>query len=212
MWKIWISAQGSYESNKRKWFKFKPDFVSGLVDTIDVVIVGGYRGSGKLSHVISSFLCAVRDDSYSPATFRTVCKVGSGITFSRLEALSRDLPFEGLNSVSAAPKWLHLPSSNKPDVIMRDIQQCAVWTILGAELLPYSTAHSAGLSVRFPRVVCERPDKDPATATSLAEITEMLRLQQEQRNGCSNIENGNNNTNNNNMQSSTKQENPQSNP
>ncbi len=41
------------------WFKCKPDYVLGLNDDLDLLIVGGYYGSGKRGGILSHFLLAV---------------------------------------------------------------------------------------------------------------------------------------------------------
>ena len=41
------------------WFKVKPDYMLGLNDDMDLLIVGGYYGSGRRSGLLSHFLLAV---------------------------------------------------------------------------------------------------------------------------------------------------------
>lgn len=45
-----IMKQGDtfYEPNERniKWMKLKADYIEGLIDTLDVIIMGGYYGEG----------------------------------------------------------------------------------------------------------------------------------------------------------------------
>jgi DNA ligase-4 len=57
--------------NGSGWFKVKPDYMLGLNDDLDLIIVGGYYGSGKRSGLLSHFLLAVAfDDANSNAETR----------------------------------------------------------------------------------------------------------------------------------------------
>ena len=48
------------------WFKVKPDYMLGLNDDLDLIIVGGYFGKGRRSGLLSHFLLAVAlDDANS---------------------------------------------------------------------------------------------------------------------------------------------------
>lgn len=69
-----------YKPNVRKggWYKLKPDYVSGLTDGLDVLVVGGYFGVGSRSHMMSHFLCAVAvptADGGRPTIFHSFCRV-----------------------------------------------------------------------------------------------------------------------------------------
>ena len=48
------------------WYKVKPDYMLGLNDDLDILIVGGYYGTGKRSGILSHFLLAVAADSDEP--------------------------------------------------------------------------------------------------------------------------------------------------
>lgn len=41
------------------WFKVKPDYMLGLNDDLDLLIVGGYHGTGRRGGLLSHFLLAV---------------------------------------------------------------------------------------------------------------------------------------------------------
>jgi len=41
------------------WYKIKPDYMLGLNDDLDCLIIGGYYGSGKCIGTISHFLIGV---------------------------------------------------------------------------------------------------------------------------------------------------------
>lgn len=70
-----------YKPNVRKggWYKLKPDYIGGLVDEVDVLVVGGYFGVGSRSHMMSHFLCAVAVPCAAvaerPTIFHSFCRV-----------------------------------------------------------------------------------------------------------------------------------------
>lgn len=68
------------------WVKLKADYLDGLGDSVDVVIIGGKYGKGKRKDQYGSFLCAVKrkaDDRFLP-----ICCVGSGFSDQDLSSLS----------------------------------------------------------------------------------------------------------------------------
>ena len=76
-----------YKPNMRArsgWVKVKPEYQNQLMDQCDLLVLGGYygsgrRGGGKVTH----FLCGVRDDD----KFLSFCRVGSGYTSTELQDL-----------------------------------------------------------------------------------------------------------------------------
>lgn len=65
----------------------KADYLDGLGDSIDAVIIGGKFGKGQRKDVYGSFLCAIQtENGYVP-----ICSVGSGFTEQDLTLLSNDL-------------------------------------------------------------------------------------------------------------------------
>ena len=69
-----------YKPNTRKggWYKVKPDYIGGIMDELDLIIVGGYFGKGSRASVVSHFLCAVAEkpkEGEKPSQFLSVGKV-----------------------------------------------------------------------------------------------------------------------------------------
>lgn len=65
-------------TRKGGWYKIKPEYVGGLMDELDVLVVGGNFGVGSRSHMMSHFLCAVAvkpADDHHPTKFWSFCKV-----------------------------------------------------------------------------------------------------------------------------------------
>ena len=74
------NPESVYRPNTRKggWFKMKPEYIGGLMDELDVLIVGGYFGVGHRGGLMSHFLCGVAVpscDSEKPRVFHSFCKV-----------------------------------------------------------------------------------------------------------------------------------------
>ena len=65
------------------WIKIKPDYEAQLADTLDLVILGGFYGSGSRAGRISNFLMGVSNVSGDVVNFVSICKVGTG--FNTLE-------------------------------------------------------------------------------------------------------------------------------
>lgn len=71
----------AYKPNTRKggWYKIKPEYIGGLMDELDLVVVGGFFGAGHRRQMLSHFLCAVAvppEDGEKPTQFHSFCKVG----------------------------------------------------------------------------------------------------------------------------------------
>lgn len=76
--------QSAYKPATRKggWYKIKPEYVGGLMDELDVIVIGGYLGVGHRGNLLSHFLCAVAvppQDGDQPTLFHSFCKVSISI-------------------------------------------------------------------------------------------------------------------------------------
>ncbi|KAK7960776.1 hypothetical protein PG988_011990 [Apiospora saccharicola] len=75
-----------YTLNSRNddWIKVKPEYMDDLGENVDVVVIGGYYGSGHRGGRLSSFLCGLRPTKndiragVNPETCFSFCKVGGG--------------------------------------------------------------------------------------------------------------------------------------
>lgn len=177
MVKMLEGSDAYYEPSRRSmnWLKLKKDYLSGTGDSLDLVVLGGYYGKGKRTNVYGAFLLACWDaDSES---YQSVCKIGTGFSEANLEAFTTQLKPHELK----VKKPYYDMGGATPDVFF---EPKVVWEVLTADLSlsPVYTAakgavESRGISLRFPRFIRIRDDKEPEDSTSPEQIADMYRSQ-----------------------------------
>ncbi|WWC94896.1 hypothetical protein V866_001747 [Kwoniella sp. B9012] len=177
MVKMLTTANSTYEPSRRSmnWLKLKKDYLSGVGDSLDLVVVGAYHGKGKRTAVYGAFLLACYDQDSEK--FQTICKIGTG--FSE-EFLSQS--YEILKPLEIETVRNDIETGNaKPDVWF---EPKIVWEVLTADLSlspVYAAAHglvdSRGISLRFPRFIKIRDDKSADEATSSEQVSEFYQRQ-----------------------------------
>jgi len=170
-----------YQAGARNfnWVKLKRNTSGQLTDTIDVVLLGYYRGKGKRAEFGAGALLAGVYDS-DKDEFVTITKLGTGLS----DQGWRDI-HKRLASLEVAEKPPRVNSIVVPDVWL---EPAIVVEVLADEITP-SPRHTAGMSgdrpgfaLRFPRIVSLRTaDKKPEDATSVREIREMFEQQRQRR-------------------------------
>ncbi|KAF1994588.1 ATP-dependent DNA ligase [Amniculicola lignicola CBS 123094] len=183
MVKMLDGKESSYEPSKRSqnWLKVKKDYLAGVGDSLDLVVLGAYHGKGKRTSWYGAFLLAC----YNPSTdkYETVCNIGTGFSEAILETLHQQLSQIVIDR--AKPFYTH-SSGNKdqPDVWFEPKH---VWEVKTADLTlspRYKAAADEvssggkGVSLRFPRFIKERDDKKPDQASSSKMIAEMYQKQE----------------------------------
>ncbi|OSD03402.1 ATP-dependent DNA ligase [Trametes coccinea BRFM310] len=166
-----------YQPSRRtvNWLKLKKDYLAGVGDSLDLVVVGGYYGKGKRTNVYGAFLLACYDSDSEE--YQTICKIGTGFSDEALQAHYETLkPLE-----MATPRGDIKVGGAKPDVWF---EPKIVWEVLTADLSlsPIYTAAQGladerGISLRFPRFIRVRDDKAADDATGPEQIAEMYQRQ-----------------------------------
>ncbi|CDO71595.1 hypothetical protein BN946_scf184911.g65 [Trametes cinnabarina] len=159
-----------YQPSRRtvNWLKLKKDYLAGVGDSLDLVVVGGYYGKGKRTNVYGAFLLACYDSDSEE--YQTICKIGTGFSDEALQAHYETLkPLE-----MAAPRGDIKVGGAKPDVWF---EPKVVWEVLTADLSlsPIYTAAQGladerGISLRFPRFIRVRDDKAADDATGPEQV------------------------------------------
>jgi DNA ligase-1 len=170
--------QAAYEPGRRgyTWVKFKAEKKGKrggrLADTLDCVVMGYYKGKGKRAAFgIGAFLVGVRESENSDR-FLTISKIGTGLTDEQW----RELKFKIEN--------LKLKTEEKPKQYLVDKNLIPdIWAAPGlvveieADNITISPVHTAGLALRFPRLLRFREDKSPTEVTTLVEAKRLYRMQ-----------------------------------
>jgi len=165
-----------YQAGARNfnWVKLKRNTSGQLNDTIDVVLLGSYRGKGKRAEFGAGALLAGVYDT-DKDQFVTISKLGTGLSDQGWREIH-----ERLAKLEVAEKPARVNSNFVPDAWL---EPSIVVEVLADEITP-SPRHTAGMSgdqpgfaLRFPRIVSIRTEKKPEDATSVREIREMFEQQ-----------------------------------
>lgn len=105
--------------------QLKKDYLAGVGDSFDLVVIGGYYGRGKRTSVYGAFLLACYDPESE--TYQAITKIGTGFSDEMLENHYKTLnPLE----ISIKKQYYDLGES-KPDVFF---EPKIVWEVLAADL------------------------------------------------------------------------------
>ena len=103
----------------------KKDYLAGVGDSLDLVVVGAYYGKGKRTNVYGAFLLACYDADGEE--YQTICKIGTGFSEEALQAHHATLsPLE-----TTKPRGDIKVGGAKPDVWF---EPRVVWEVLTADL------------------------------------------------------------------------------
>jgi DNA ligase-1 len=191
----------AYTASRRTgaWIKLKKDYVAGvaLSDSLDVVPIGAWHGTGRRAGWYSPYLFAVLDKR--TGTFQSLCRCMTGFTdqeFTQYRQFFEQFIVE--------EKPSNYDTTETPDFWFDAESHGKVWECRGADLT-LSKVHAAatglvkapvrskhkdaddyddedgygarGVSLRFPRFIREREDKSIWDCTTSDQIADMYNAQ-----------------------------------
>ncbi|CAH1392247.1 unnamed protein product [Nezara viridula] len=162
-----------YKPNSRKdgWIKIKPDYSEGTVD-LDLLIIGGYYGSGRMKGQICHFLLGVAaDESDNPTTFMSVARVSSGLSDEERAELNSKLNPHWIKFKSNNPPSFLLLKREKPDVYITP--RCSKILQVKSPEVMRTDAYYTGYTLRFVRVEAIREDKLWSDCLSIEEFNKL---------------------------------------
>jgi DNA ligase-1 len=178
------SLSSKYEPDSRSdhWLKLKRDYCEDIQDSLDLVPIGAWFGNGRKAGWYSPILLA----AWNPEAeaWESVCRCLSGFTDEFYKALKAKYSSEKDSLLPSKPHYYSTGES--PSVWFKPTE---VWEIRGADYTISPVHHAGaglvdaqkGISVRFPRFVRCRPDKQVEEATTNEQLADMYLQQNRKR-------------------------------
>ncbi|KAL2156306.1 hypothetical protein VTH82DRAFT_1051 [Thermothelomyces myriococcoides] len=168
------NPRSRYQLNSRNndWIKVKPDYMSEYGESLDLVVIGGYWGSGRRGGTLSSFLCGLRVSenfvqsgaAASREKCLSFCKVGGGFKAEDYAEVRHHTEGKWKEWDPASPpsEFVELGGGERlqyerPDVWIRPSESVII-SVKAASIAP-SDQFALGWTLRFPRFRKLRLDK-----------------------------------------------------
>lgn len=161
-------------ARKFAWIKLKRSYKGELQDSVDLIIIGFYKGKGKRTEFgLGGLLAGVYDEERDE--IKSVTRIGTGFSEQMLQEL-----YDLLMKYKVDHKPARVDSEIVPDywVMPKFVVE------VRADEITQSPMHTAGkekegtgYALRFPRILKLRNDKSPEQATSVQEIIDMYNNQ-----------------------------------
>ncbi len=149
------NPQSFYTPGKRgkNWLKLKP-----IMDTLDLVVIGGEWGEGRRANLIGSYLLACRDPDSEKLL--SIGRVATGITDEQLSELT-----EVFGDLIISESGIHVEF--EPKIVFE----------VGFEEIQKSPNYDSGYALRFPRLVNVRTDKSAEDADTIEKVEQQYARQ-----------------------------------
>lgn len=166
-----------YRLNERHddWMKVKPDYMTEFGESLDVVVIGGYFGSGHRGGALASFLCGLRVDENNNDEEKSkcwsFCKVGGGFTAADYQEVRHhtDGKWKEWDVKKPPTNYIELAGGDaqieRPDMWIKPSESIVL--CVKAASVAVSETFRMGLTLRFPRFKKLRKDKDWKSALSV---------------------------------------------
>jgi DNA ligase-1 len=176
----------TYEPDKRldSWLKVKKDY-STTSETLDLIPVGAFHGSGRKAAWWSPILLAIRNSETGQLEAVTKCMSGFTDAFYKANRAKydKDDP-DNTNVLASKPHYVEYNGGAGTPAVWFEPQE--VWEVAFADLTLSPTYTAAiglvsderGLSTRFPRFLKVREDKSIEEATEAEELATLYRKQE----------------------------------
>ncbi|KAL2221804.1 putative DNA ligase [Thermoascus aurantiacus ATCC 26904] len=188
------NPRSPYRLNERHddWMKVKPEYMTEFGESLDLIIIGGYYGSGRRGGALASFLCGLRvydahvQKGANQMKCYSFCKVGGGFTAADYANIRHhtDGKWKEWDPKRPPTEFIELAGGDaqyeRPDMWIKP--EDSVVICVKAASVSVSDQFRIGLTLRFPRFKKLRMDKDWKSALSVQEFLDLKsNVEQEQK-------------------------------